>query len=358
MVFNFGWCGVDLFFVLSGFLITGILLNTKSAVNRARSFYARRVLRIAPVYYLTLLTVFSVAVFSWRVRDLLPPPGWNRWCYLFYLQNVPQIWASPLYMPNLIWHLWSVAAEEQFYFIWPLVVWLTPRRYTLRVALLGALASAILCIFYQTHFGHEISWVCALPGRCSLGLLTGASIAAWADRGRTVSKGTLAIAALLGAAMVGFIALRDPNEFAVPEDGHYIFSVGLIGLALLFGSLVAAAAFKQPLTFFRLPPMTWLGRHSYGIYAYHIPTYWGVAFLFVRHFHRDVASLSPISTLLYCAALFTITFGIAWLSYRLFEQPILSFKNQFAPRYSRPDGSSQGRSSANQRQQLQDRTLR
>lgn len=89
--FIFGWCGVDLFFALSGFLITGILLNTRDARNRVSSFYARRVLRISPIYYLTLVVIFLLARFYPFLNSELPSGIWNRVAYFLYLQNMPQL---------------------------------------------------------------------------------------------------------------------------------------------------------------------------------------------------------------------------------------------------------------------------
>ncbi len=108
-----GWSGVDLFFTLSGFLITGILLRTKDAVNRGRSFYMRRFLRILPLYYLAVLAaMFASKLFSGHVwLDRASPHGAIAWLsYLFYYQN----WWMPLKQPNaeLLGHFWSLGVEE------------------------------------------------------------------------------------------------------------------------------------------------------------------------------------------------------------------------------------------------------
>jgi len=92
----FGQWGVDLFFALSGFLITGILLETKSATNYFRSFYARRALRIWPIYYSVLAILFSVALISpWVAANTPPRQEWRS--YLFYLQNIPMFWANNIF---------------------------------------------------------------------------------------------------------------------------------------------------------------------------------------------------------------------------------------------------------------------
>jgi len=121
-LFALGWSGVDLFFVLSGFLITGILLDTHQCANYFRSFYARRVLRIFPLYF-GFLTV-ALLVFPYVVSPEFMPAPSHRWMYVCYVAN---------WLPHAQWHVlthfWSLCVEEQFYFIWPLVVLLFgPRR--------------------------------------------------------------------------------------------------------------------------------------------------------------------------------------------------------------------------------------
>src|SRR4051812_8053988 len=129
-----GWCGVDLFFVLSGFLITGILYDAKGTPGGLRNFYARRVLRIFPLYYATLIVLFVIL-------PLLAPgpnPGLDKvalhqgWLWL-YLSNFAAVFIGDhTFAAGLVQagHFWSLAIEEQFYLVWPLIV-LTLRRETL-----------------------------------------------------------------------------------------------------------------------------------------------------------------------------------------------------------------------------------
>src|SRR5215469_7550470 len=119
-----GWSGVDLFFVLSGFLITGILLDTRRAPGYFRVFYARRALRIFPLYfaYLLLILVVLQGIFVVFVRTN-PWQHVNPLLYLTYSMN----WVSGL-DDQWLGHLWSLAVEEQFYLIWPAAVWFCSRR--------------------------------------------------------------------------------------------------------------------------------------------------------------------------------------------------------------------------------------
>ncbi len=124
----FGWTGVDLFFVLSGFLITGILLDTRDSERYFTTFYARRILRIFPLYYLVLFLAFVVlpkfpAVHPVLVgQDDLPP----QWPYWLYLTNV--LIADRGWVHGWVDVAWSLAIEEHFYLVWPLVIWLCPPR--------------------------------------------------------------------------------------------------------------------------------------------------------------------------------------------------------------------------------------
>jgi len=122
-----GWMGVDLFFVLSGFLITGILLDTREARNYFRGFYLRRILRIFPLYYLVLIAVIfaGIRLNNPAFTTKLPLPA-DRWLYFCYLTNWLALWKAHwgLHYVNYLAHFWSLAVEEQFYLVWPLVIWL------------------------------------------------------------------------------------------------------------------------------------------------------------------------------------------------------------------------------------------
>jgi peptidoglycan/LPS O-acetylase OafA/YrhL len=122
-----GWCGVDLFFVLSGCLITGILLDAKGGSHFFRNFYARRALRIFPLYYGFLVLIFLARpVFALSSDALADMDRARSWLGL-YGQNV-WLMFSGRWLPPLVNHLWSLAVEEQFYLAWPFLVWLCSRR--------------------------------------------------------------------------------------------------------------------------------------------------------------------------------------------------------------------------------------
>jgi peptidoglycan/LPS O-acetylase OafA/YrhL len=132
-----GWVGVDLFFVLSGFLITGILHDSRSDRHYFRNFYMRRTLRIFPLYYGVLAATFLVLPLvldvSGSCRELLRDQAWY-WTYLINVQIGLDYWPSCF----VLGHFWSLAVEEQFYLVWPLLLYLLGRR--------GMLALCVTCI--------------------------------------------------------------------------------------------------------------------------------------------------------------------------------------------------------------------
>jgi peptidoglycan/LPS O-acetylase OafA/YrhL len=136
-LFDFGGTGVDLFFVLSGFLITGILLDSRDAKNYFSAFYMRRILRIFPLYYFALLLVLGLIIPLERIPLQFNDVIW----YFVYAQN----WTLAI-IPHL-GHFWSLGIEEQFYFIWPLVVWAAGRRRVFQIAIAGSLFSLALRLF-------------------------------------------------------------------------------------------------------------------------------------------------------------------------------------------------------------------
>src|SRR5579863_2675550 len=152
-LFYAGWSGVDLFFVLSGFLITGILIDTKEAENYFSSFYPRRILRIFPLYYTVLSFIVILAHVLHRASfdQIMAKPS-DQIFYFFYLNNW-MILLKDTWHPNIIGHFWSLAVEEQFYLLWPMCVWLTPKRSLLRLAATGCVVALILRIGLVAAYG-------------------------------------------------------------------------------------------------------------------------------------------------------------------------------------------------------------
>jgi len=151
VMFSFGWVGVDLFFALSGFLITGILLDTRKVNNYFSAFYARRVLRIFPLYYSVLIVILAAsAALRHRPHDL--PLVADQKLYFLYLTNWLVLWKGQ-WGPNILGHFWSLAVEEQFYLIWPLCVWLLNSKRLAKVTVGASVIALLVRIFWVAHTG-------------------------------------------------------------------------------------------------------------------------------------------------------------------------------------------------------------
>jgi peptidoglycan/LPS O-acetylase OafA/YrhL len=317
-----GWAGVELFFVLSGFLITGILLRTKQAANYFTSFYARRCLRIVPIYYLTLIGLLLLSTGSARMRTLLPGSAMQRASYFLYLQNWPVFWTHGFFKYSLIGHFWSLAVEEQFYLIWPVLIWLLPERLLRRVCLIGlplALAGRLALVH---RFGTDFGVMNLTTSRID-GLLLGSYLAFESRRGPIRPAWRLSTFAA-GAALIGYIAIRHTDELSA--TGIYMHTFGVTGFALISASLVAWSQASPP---FLMKTLTapWLrsfGKYSYGMYVYHIPLYLTIEMATGR------TPMALQYALPYGAALIALTFGISKLSYNLLESRLLAFKDRFA----------------------------
>lgn len=319
------WAGVDLFFVLSGFLITGILLDTKSNPRYFRNFYLRRTLRIFPLYYGVLFAVLVVAPLALAIigrerpgflNEVLPRQLW-LWSYL---QNWLQA-TGPHTLPGF-GHFWTLAVEEQFYMIWPLVVFaLTPRR-LLHV-----------CVF-AAGFGVVLRTV----------LLTTGVADNWALRHMTITR---ADSLLIGAGLA--LLLRNAEVRArIRRFAPAVLGVTVAAIALIYGaggeltrplvatigySLMAFAgaaliAISLDKPFLDRPFLRLLGKYSYALYVFHLPIAVGVKQ------QLDARFPSPAAGVPNAFAAFVITMAVtlvlAMISWRLWEAPWLSLKDRFA----------------------------
>ena len=353
-----GWVGVDLFFVLSGFLITGILLDTKDAKNYFRAFYARRILRIFPLYYVVLTAVILIGIklHNDDVSAVLPLPE-DRWLYYCYLTNWLGLWKAhwgPDYA-NYLAHFWSLAVEEQFYLVWPLLVWLLPRQAIIWTASSLAVFAAIFRLGWLLHSGPQIAIALATITRMD-SLFVGAICAVLFREPATLEKlkpwlPRIAFACL-GLFLLAFSILNyfpdqvfplifhDPDDRTLQDATTWMSEAGGYSLlALGFGAVVLMAAVPETLPrsvqrFLRTRLMAETGLYSYGIYVYHVPLIGAASFTFLpliiqgHHFLKFKAVFA-------IALIAVITILLAGLSYNLFEKPLLDLKKHFKPRFDK-----------------------
>jgi peptidoglycan/LPS O-acetylase OafA/YrhL len=327
-----GFLGVDVFFVLSGFLITTLLideLTQTNTVDRAR-FYMRRIRRLFPALFLVLF--FSVLVSglfvldaAYHVRRDLP---WAitfvlNWSYLFFEQS----YFVNISRPPLLQHLWSLSVEEQFYVIWPILLValykvrigkLAPRVKIFFVSAALAIASTAWMIHLSVTNGFPIpndpSRVYFGTDTHAMGLLVGCAAAALWRHEKLNARLTPDRAAALNA--IGLVSLAGLAYFFVfvSELNEFLYRGGFLVLSLLTASLVLVAA-HPGLKFGAIlgnPVLKWFGDRSYGIYLWHWPI-----FVLMRS-GIDIQWAEPIAF----TAKIAIVLVVADLSYRFVEMPI------------------------------------
>jgi peptidoglycan/LPS O-acetylase OafA/YrhL len=319
-----GWVGVDLFFVLSGFLITSILLGAKTKADYFRNFYGRRVLRILPLYYLFLAVILLVIPALWAVpatwRAALTDQGW----YWLHLSNVKLFRAGGFISP-MINHTWSLAIEEQFYLVWPFVVWKLPLK-ILRALLAVIIAGSALARYGLYLQGTDLFAIRVItPARLDT-LGAGALLATYyavADRRvllRRWTGGSIVAAVLVLAA--GALA-RDQRLWQSVFD--YTFN------AAVFSALIAAALMPAWRLGERLSGVALLrafGRYSYGYYLWHQPIFFfAAAPLAALVFGATGSALAAWAVV--AIVLIPACFAVAWVSFNGYEQRFLKLKRRF-----------------------------
>ena len=333
---TFGWTGVDLFFVLSGFLITGILLDSKEGPGYFRNFYARRVLRIFPLYYgvlavvLVILPLF-VSYDTPALRLLLQEQGW-LWAYSanisVALRHGEWVWTAGWLRLGV---LWSLAVEEHFYFVWPLLVFLLPRRTLMRVS---------VALVVLTPFARLAARLADVPPGTVYALtpfradaLALGALLALVVRDPDLHRKTLRRApwvALASCTLIAGMAFR--RRVLDHYDLGFQF-VGYTAVILAYGALVLAAVSAPASSRFRRvlssPRLTFFGKYSYGAYMFHDllrPAY--LRFFSIATLQRFV-HLEVLAFIVHATLAITITFAIAVVSFHLYEKRFLELKRFF-----------------------------
>ena len=325
------WSGVDLFFVLSGFLIAGILLDHCQASNYFRIFYLRRTCRILPLYFLLLAIciaciasgISALPRFGWLFSGLMP-----LWSYATFTQNFFMGMRNQ-FGGNALSVTWSLAVEEQFYLVIPLLLRVFRRQFAFWVLLAGVLAAPLLRSNLPVYFSL-VSAPC-----CADALLSGACLAILVRSGRFLALARRHQKALLGIGFMllfGAAALTLVGASPVSSVTH-LWLAGLFTLIILVAYLEAHAGLVWLL---KRPVLVWLGRRSYGIYLLHLPVQ-GLLYGAVRSRAPYLVNLSDLAV---TGASLLATLTLAAVSFRYFESPILKFAHSFpyAKRQARRGG--------------------
>jgi peptidoglycan/LPS O-acetylase OafA/YrhL len=312
-----GWLGVNLFFVLSGFLITGILLDSRTHPHYYSRFYVRRALRILPAYYSLLILLAILRQAS---------PGFLGLSFI-YLANLTSLFGVPAdYGP-----LWSLAVEEHYYIIWPGVVrWLAARNLAIISATICILTPVLRAVAF--HYGYKLglgwyTWFVA--DGLAMGSLLAVILRSALDRRQTkrLCSGFFIIALTLGVAGAPFGILTKDRILgaALQYTAAHLFFAGL----LLFFLLMGSSAQKRLVN---IPALQFLGYVSYGLYLIHLLVFRIYDRASMRFWPQFLPADGRFSTVIvrFLVAV-GAAIGLAYLSRRYYEEFFLRLKDRIAP---------------------------
>jgi peptidoglycan/LPS O-acetylase OafA/YrhL len=319
-----GFTGVTIFFVLSGFLITALLIEEHRSADRIDlpRFYARRALRLLPALVVYVLVVSAL---TWNTS---PDVIGDAAASLFYVANWVRAAGEQM---EYLDHIWSLSIEEQFYFVWPVVliglIGLIARRPRAWASVLFAIAGAIMVERFVLWSGlASLDRIYFATDTRADALLVGCGLAIWwSSRGLRVSPWVTVPAALVLVLVPGF--QTDATFLTLGTT-----SIAVVATAILIAGLVSRPHEWSP---FGWTPLAWVGRISYGLYLWH--------FAFMLAFYGPLSLLVP--AYIRIPILFAGSFALAIASYYIVERPFLRLKDRLgrvAPSTLRPAGISQG----------------
>lgn len=331
---NTGWAGVQLFFVLSGFLITGILIDGKGSAGQVKTFFIRRVLRIFPLYYAVLLIAFVVIPLVGLAPEWLDPDRRDQFWYWAYLIN----WSAPFLEEHgrIFGHFWSLAVEEQFYLLWPACVVLLSSKSLARLCVALMIVSLVfraIMTTYWPEFSTKAAYsftvarwdALAIGALVAIALRNGSFLQALMGMQRNLSL-------ILYAYVVVFVLWFRNFGPVVPGVGVLNQSVLACIFALWLVVLVCPADRRSsisPRTFFESHTMRLFGKYSYAIYVFHQPLNILSAALWAGQL-SVIKTFGPIiSETIRAGFVFILALLLALISWRVLEQPFQNLKRRF-----------------------------
>jgi peptidoglycan/LPS O-acetylase OafA/YrhL len=318
--FDFGWLGVDLFFVLSGFLISRILLRSKDEPHYFRSFYMRRALRIFPAYYAVLIIAFVVLPLAGH--PMLP--AWatthQAWIWL-YGTNIPvdAQWID-------LGHLWTLAVEEHFYLFWPFVVYALPvPRLRLACLLTIPVALTVRVLGLHTPLAHYSDHFTL--GRID-SLAIGALLATYSLSSESISSTVVRITVPMCFASIALLTMAR----VMPDTRPAVLCFGYPIFAGAFGGFVYLASARAlpdlAIKVLESPILESFGKYSYGIYLFHLPLQ-RVSPGLVRVLKIDMVTFA--GKLEWIGSMIAVAYTVAFLSWNVYERQFLRLRKYFGP---------------------------
>lgn len=322
-----GWMGVDLFFVLSGYLITGILVDTAHKQHYYRNFVARRTIRIFPLYYACLALFAVTGAWLYGAANWAGMRAWGVQWFFVYLGNVRQAWLNQPPNAESFVPLWSLQVEEQFYLLFPLAVWLLSRRNLMRLLILCAVVAPLTRIYFWHRNPSDVASMYVLTTSRMDALSMGGIVALltrtkpdWLRRGRLVVLGAVAGAGVFAIAhRYGYLFYDDAAMRAIGFTLVDLCCASILcWLVLSPQSRIAAAL--------RWRPLVYTGTIAYGLYLVNMP-----ALAAGRRILRQLTGKRiQEHGFLSMAILFAASFLLAGLSWHFFEKQVLRLKSRFS----------------------------
>jgi peptidoglycan/LPS O-acetylase OafA/YrhL len=332
-VIPFGEIGVDIFFVISGFLITKILITEKrkaeseglSQGQALKNFVVRRALRIFPIYYLSLLVFWLMRHYeSYGIDENLVYYLTYTSNILFFVQNAWDSYLAPL---------WSLAVEEQFYLVWPFLMLFVPERHTIKIIVLSIAIGIVFPYFFEREM------VKVLTPSCMTALGSGALLA-WMtiyQRSRLQSiRMPLLVIAIIAVAGVSAIMVIMPQTVKATDVRIVVTIFSVVWLMYCLGFYTSVNVVEWIMN---NGVLIFIGQISYGIYLYHnlVSLLWK-SFIVEHLGSITLMAGTSIANGLFIIAKFILLIVLAWMSYRFIERPFLNLKKYFVLE-SRPTAS-------------------
>jgi len=334
---SYGWSGVNLFFVLSGFLITGILVDAKGTENYFRNFYVRRALRILPLYYgfFAGLLLLSPLVGGQKAAKGVQVLHENQWWIWTHMVNWLVALTGDFHIatPLSVGGWWSLSIEEQFYLLWAVVILLTPQRKLLRLCL-ALIVASVLIRFAMVAFGASWAAIYTVTFARMDGIALGAAIAVTARS--TTGLGNLKRWSLIAAALAlaGFVVMEALSGTAYEPGSTLSIAIQITLFVWLWGALVVGTLVAMPGSFLQrlthLKILRIFGKFSFALYLFHMIM--NDVFLKIG-FNPDSGFVIGGSILpwqmLYLGCAISLSLICAFISWHLYEKQFLKLKAFF-----------------------------